>query len=128
MGKVIVIWILSILVFSSNVFAKEYRFNKECNPFILVEELREAGIVLEGEDQVGSLNVVGNEIVIITKKNIDRNKLSEVIENHKYKLPTQVEIERRIEEERIKEVNRESGKGKLKELGLTDEEIEALFE
>lgn len=127
--------ILLVLSLSPNAWAKEYRFTKDCNPFILMEELKEAGIDLEGDDQVGSLNTAGNKITIITKKDIDAVKLDKVIKAHKYISPTQLEKERIERERKEKEAKKKKVKDLLKKallavdgVGVTNDEIEAFLE
>lgn len=128
MKKIILILFLNSVVFSSICFAEKYEFNKVCNPAILLEELKQVGINLEGKDQIGSLNTVEDKIVIVTKEDIDAVKLAEVIQNHSYTPPSELEKERLKREKEERKNNRESGKDKFKALGLSDDELNALFE
>lgn len=127
--KKIILTGLLILFFIPDVSAKEYRFVKKVNPEILVKELEEAGIILSGKEQIGYLNTAGEKILIVTKEDIDAEKLAEVIENHNYIPPNQLEIEKKKKEKEKKDAARANAKAKLKAIiELTDEEIEALFE
>lgn len=125
--KKIIISALLILLLTSVVYAKEYRFKKSCNPEILAQELKEAGIDLLGEDQIGYLTTTENEVIINTFEDIDEEKLKKIIKDHKYKAPSELEKEKEKLEKEKREAIKAKIETKLKSLNFTEEEVSILM-
>lgn len=117
MKKIVII--LVILFIACPLYAKEYKFNKKCNPAQLAEELQTAGINLLGKDQIGYMETTNEKDIRVVLKDgvvIDESKLNTIISAH---VPRDYVAERKAKEDKTI--------SKLKSLGLTDEEIGVLI-
>lgn len=121
MKKILIFMVVLFLVgvgLVPTLYAKEYKFTKECNPAQLADELKAAGINLSDKNQIGYMETIAaKEIRIVLKEGVTINeiKLQEIIDTH---VPFDFAVERKL--------NIITLRLKLENLGLTNKEINIL--
>ena len=118
------ILLLVLFFIPTLLLAEEYIYYKNVNSEILLSEFQQAGIDLEGQDQIGYIERSGDKVkIIITDDglNIKESDIEAIVNNHQYKTDNELKIE--------KQNKKKQKEQKIKQkLNLSDQEFQDLRE